>query len=188
MESIEKIKEELKQTLSEKRYLHSVGTMKMAQKLAKQYNIDENKAMLTGLAHDMAKEIPLEEAMEYIKQNKIQIDEIEKRNPSLLHSKIGAHMSAEKYGFTEDMQNAIKYHTTGNPNMDKLAKIIYVADKTEETRDFDNIEEIRKLSMENLDEAVLAILNNDIKKNIKKGKLIHTDGILARNKIISNKI
>ena len=60
MESIENIQAQLKETLSEKRYLHSIGTMKMAKILAKKYNVDENIAMLTGLAHDMGKEIPLE--------------------------------------------------------------------------------------------------------------------------------
>ena len=183
METIENIQAELKKTLSEKRYMHSVGTMKMAKILANKYNINENIAMLTGLAHDMGKEIPLEKAEEYIKENKINIDEIEKQNPSLLHAKIGACMS-KKYGFTEQMQNAIKYHTTGNPEMDDLAKIIYVADKTEENRKYDEVEEIRKLAIKNIDEALLTILDHDIQKNIKKKVLIHPDGILLRNKLL----
>ena len=183
MENIENIQAQLKETLSEKRYLHSIGTMKMAKILAKKYNVDENIAMLTALAHDMGKEIPLEKAMEYIKENKIVIDEIEKQNTALLHAKIGACMS-KKYGFTEEMQNAIKYHTTGNPEMDNLAKIIYVADKTEETRNYEQVEEIRKLAMENIDEAVIKILDHDIEKNIKKKVLIHPDGILLRNKLL----
>lgn len=183
MESIENIQTELKKNLSEKRYLHSVGTMKMAKILANKYNVNENIAMLAGLAHDMAKEIPLEQAMEYIKQNKINIDEIEKQNTALLHAKIGAHMS-KKYGFTEQMQNAIKYHTTGNPEMDELAKIIYVADKTEETRNYEEIEKIRELAMQNIDEAIIAILDHDIQKNINKKVLIHPDGVLLRNKLL----
>ena len=183
METVENIQTELKKNLSEKRYLHSVGTMKMAKILANKYNVNENIAMLAGLAHDMAKEIPLEQAMEYIKENKINIDEIEKQNTALLHAKIGAHMS-KKYGFTEQMQNAIKYHTTGNPEMDELAKIIYVADKTEETRNYEEIEKIRELAMQNIDEAIIAILDHDIQKNINKKVLIHPDGVLLRNKLL----
>ena len=48
MESIENIQAEIKEKLSEKRYLHSVGTMKMAKILAQKYNVNENIAMLTG--------------------------------------------------------------------------------------------------------------------------------------------
>ena len=39
--------------------------------------------------------------------------------------------------------------------------------------------------MQNLDKAVLLILNHDIKKNIDNGKIIHPDSILTRNKILS---
>ena len=43
MEKIDIIKEELKQILSEKRYIHSIGVMEMAMELAQIYNIDIEK-------------------------------------------------------------------------------------------------------------------------------------------------
>lgn len=184
MENIENIQKELKNILSEKRYLHSIGVMKMAENLAKQYGIDEKTASLTGLVHDIGKELSLEESMQYIKENNITIDEIEKQNPQLLHAKIGANIAKNKYGFTEEMQKAIMYHTTGNPKMDKLAKVIYVADKSEETRQYSDIEYIRKLAFQDLDEALLYILNFDIKKNIEQGRMIHPDSIFTRNAIL----
>ena len=48
---------DLKNILSEKRYTHSLGVMKEAKLLAKIYGIDEETARLTGLAHDIAKEM-----------------------------------------------------------------------------------------------------------------------------------
>ena len=60
MKNIEKIKEDLKQMLSEKRYIHSVGTMKKAIELAKAYGEDEEKSALTALTHDIAKEMTQE--------------------------------------------------------------------------------------------------------------------------------
>ena len=41
MELIDKIKEDLKNTLSERRYIHSLGVMEMAVELAKIYNVDD---------------------------------------------------------------------------------------------------------------------------------------------------
>jgi len=184
MEKIEIIKEELKTILSEKRYLHSIGTMKMAKLLAKKHNIDEEKAALVGLLHDIAKEIPYEETLDYMQKNQIEIDEIEKISPSLLHAKIGAHLAKNKYDFTYEMSQAVKYHTTGHPDMDKLAKIIYIADKIEETRIYDEVEKVRGLAMKDLDETMLYILNYNIQKNIDKNKLIHPNSILLRNKIL----
>ena len=58
MEKIDIIKEELKQILSEKRYIHSIGVMEMAMELAQIYNIDIETAQIAGLLHDNAKEIP----------------------------------------------------------------------------------------------------------------------------------
>lgn len=184
METIEKIQKELKKNLSEKRYLHSIGVMNMAKELAKNYQVNEQKVALVGLTHDIAKELSIKEALDYVKKNKLILDQIEKYSPALLHAKIGADMVRKKYHFNMQMQNAIKYHTTGNPNMDKLAKIIYIADKTEENRKFEGVEKLRELAFKNLDEAMVAILNFDIKKNINKGVLIHPNSVFTRNKLI----
>ena len=46
MELIDKIKQELKESLSEKRYIHSLGTMERAEELAKIYGVDVEKARL----------------------------------------------------------------------------------------------------------------------------------------------
>ena len=183
METIENIQKELKNILSEERYQHSIGVMKKAEELAKQYGIDANIAVLTGLAHDIAKEIPNEEKIAYCKEHKIEIDEVEMHNVGLLHAKIGADI-VKKYGFTKEMQNAILYHTTGHLDMDLLAKIIFVSDKIEENREYTGIEELRKLATQDIDKCTLTILDETIKKNIDKGVLVHPDGIFARNQLL----
>ena len=50
------IKEDLKKTMSEKRFQHSLLVAQEAKKLAKKYNYDEQEAYLAGLVHDVAKE------------------------------------------------------------------------------------------------------------------------------------
>lgn len=183
MKNIEEIQIELKTILSEKRYMHSVGAMKMAIKLAEKYKVDTQKAALAALLHDIGKEIPDEEKLKYAQENHIEIDEVERKIPGLLHGKIGANMVKEKYAFSQDMQNAIKYHTTGHPDMDLLAKIVFVADKIEETRDYADIETARKLAFEDINKAIIYILDFDIKKNSEKGKLVHINSILTKEKL-----
>lgn len=48
MENIEKIKEDLKQILSEKRYIHSIDAMEKAIELAKTYGEDEEKISINS--------------------------------------------------------------------------------------------------------------------------------------------
>ena len=181
---IEKILEDVKNTLSEKRYIHSIGVMKQAEYLAKKYGQDVEIAKAVGIAHDIAKELTEEEKIKYVEENKIEIDEIEKINIGLLHAKIGADICKKKYNLTEEMQNAIKYHTTGNENMDTLAKIIFVADKTEENRKYDDLQTVQKLADEDLDKCILYILDYMLVDNVKKQKTIHPDSIKIRNKIL----
>lgn len=185
---IEELKEELKKYIkNEKRYKHSLGTMKMCKTLANKYNIDEKNAEKTGLMHDIAKEIIDEEAINYVNGNNIEITEIEKINPKLLHGKIGADICRKKYNFDEEMCNAIKWHTTGRANMSLLEKIIFCADKIEENRSYEDVEYYRNLAMQDIDQAVLEIIDWTIKSNIEKGKLLLEKSIETRNYILINR-
>ena len=189
MELIEKIKKDLKDSLSEKRYIHSVGVMEMAVELAKIYDEDIETAKIAGLLHDIAKEMPEEEMFNYIEENNMEIDEIEKKNTKVLHGKIGADIAKKKYEINDQIKKAIEYHTTTSPDMDLIAKIIYVSDKIELNRkneDYD-IEYERELAKKDLDETLVYIIDSNIKSLISKGKLIHPKSIETRNSIIINK-
>lgn len=176
--------EELEKILSEKRFKHSIGVMKRAGELAAIYGIDEKEARLAGILHDIAKEMPEEEKVQYCNENNIPIDDTEKIKNSLLHAKIGADIAKKKYHAGKSIQEAILYHTTGSPEMDMLAKIIYIADKTEENRDYEGVEEIRKLSEENINKAMIEIINYTILKSVKEDKVIHPAGIFTRNTLL----
>ena len=64
----------------------------------------------------------------------------------------------------QDILNAILYHTTGHENMSLLEKIIFVADYIEPGRkQAPNLLEIRKLAFQNLDNAMLQILEDTLK-------------------------
>ena len=183
------IEEDVKKQLSEFRFTHSLGVAKKAVELAKIYGVDEEIAKKVGIAHDVAKEMTDEEMLEYVKENNIPIDEIEKVKISLLHGKIGADIAGKKYGFTKDMQDAIIWHTTGRENMSMLEKIIYVSDKTEENRKGNrfNVEKSRKMSKENIDETLIFLMDELIAYNIDKNAIIHPKTIEARNHLLLNR-
>ena len=186
MELIDKIKEDLKNTLSERRYIHSLGVMEMAVELAQIYNVDEKKAELAGLLHDNAKEMTPEELLKYVDDNNIKISEVERINTKILHGKIGADIAKKKYGVSKEIQEAIEYHTTTNPNMTTLDKIVFVADKIELNRKSAtyDIESERELAKKDLDGAVIFIINSNITSLIQKDKLINEESINTRNKLI----
>ena len=68
--------------------------------------------------------------------------------------------------------------------MTKLEKIIYIADMIEPSRDFEGVNELRKVTLENLNKGVLMGINQTINFLIKKGNLIDLNTIKARNSLI----
>lgn len=184
---IEQIQERIKQILSEKRYNHSLAVMQRSEELAKIYGEDPEKAKKVGLAHDVAKEMKIDEIMKIIKENNIELDDIEMQNPGLWHAKIGATICKNEFGFTQEMVQAVESHTLGKENMDLLSKILFVADATGLDRNWADLEYARKLSEKDLDATIIYIIDLNIRENLEKGKQIHPDSIFTRNELLSNK-
>ena len=187
MELIEKIETDLKEILSEKRYNHSISVMNMAEELARIYGVDVVDAKIAGLLHDNAKEMSEEEMLKYAEKNNIEVTEFEMLNAKILHGKIGADIARKKYGISEQIAKAIEYHTTTNPEMDILAKIIYISDKIELTRKIEafDLDAERKLAKEDLDKTLLLIIDNTTKYLIDNNKIIAVESIETRNKLLN---
>ena len=88
MKKYEEVIKEVKKALSEKRFYHSQCVEERCVEFAKIYGADVKKARLIGIAHDIAKELPDEEKIKIMKENNLQITEIEKEHPSLLAKSI----------------------------------------------------------------------------------------------------
>lgn len=183
--NIEQIKQRLKETLSEKRYNHSLEVMKRCEELAQIYGVDVEKAKLVGLAHDIAKELSEEQALKIIEENKIELDEIEKHNPGLWHAKIGAVICKNELGFTQDMVQAVENHTTGKVGMDLLSQILFVADGTGLDRDWYDLQYARDLSEKDLPAVIIYIIDLNISQKIRKGQQIHPKSVDVRNDLIA---
>ena len=150
----------LEQELNYKRFVHTLAVAGTASSLAMCYGMNIDKAELAGLLHDCAKCIDVRKMQKMCEKAGLEISPYEAGSGSLLHSKAGSVLAAEKYGCTDpDILNAIRYHTTGRPGMSLLEKIIFVADYIEPGRyTAKNLPEIRKMAFEDIDEALLKIL------------------------------
>lgn len=155
---IEEIKFKLKTLVNEKRYNHSLMVAEQAKELAKIYKIDEEKAYLVGLCHDIAKDFTYEENEKWIEKYNLNKDLLNKNYKPLIHSDIGALVVKEWYNFDDEMCNAIKCHTLGNNNMTTLEKIIFISDKIGRSHIPDDLIEVKDLAYKDLDKALLLFL------------------------------
>lgn len=162
--NLKKIRKAMENVQDSKRYEHTLGVEFTAASLAMRYGCDIKKAQIAGLLHDCAKCITDEKRISICRKNRISMTELEKKNPFLLHAKVGAHLASEKYGIKDpDILNAIRYHTTGRQGMSLLEKIVFVADYIEPCRKHaPNLQEIRKLAFIDLDQALLKILEDTL--------------------------
>ena len=160
----DKIKEHLKKVLKPGRYEHTLGVEYTADCLAMRYGCDMTKADLAGLLHDCAKWIPNKEKVAMCKERKIPFTQVEQENPELLHAKLGAEVAKETYGIEdEEILSAIRWHTTGKPDMTLLEKIIFVADYMEPNRDkAPELDKIRRLAFKDLDQCLIFILKQTL--------------------------
>lgn len=159
------IKKTLSKQLEPKRYEHTIGVAHMAAALAMRYEVDMEKAYLAGLLHDCAKCIGTEEKIALCKKYKVELTKFEMDNPFLIHAKLGSCLAEKKYGVEEpDILSAIRYHTTGKPDMNMMEKIIFAADYIEPGRKpIPGLEEIRKKIFIDLDGAIVLILEGTMR-------------------------
>ena len=159
-----KLEKKLKKYMDEERFIHTQGVMYTACALAMCHNADMNQARLAGLLHDCAKCIPNSKKLKICQRENIPVSAAEEASPDLLHAKLGVYISKEKYGVTDrEVRQAVRYHTTGRPEMTLLEKIIYIADYIEPGRDkAPNLPIVRRLAFQDLDETMYVILKDTL--------------------------
>ena len=163
MQPRDEIQADLKQTLSAKRYCHTMSVMYTAASLAMRYNENVESAMLAALLHDCARQLSFKEMLDLCKQHDLHISVHEQKTPALLHAKAGATLATVKYGVEDErILDAIRYHTTGKPAMNALEKIVFLADYIEPERQRVGLDEIRTLVFTNLNMGLLSVLKNSL--------------------------
>ena len=106
-------------------------------------------------------------------------DNSEIQNKTLLHAKTGAALARDLFGVGDAVYEAIRWHTTGKPDMTLLEKILYLADYIEPTRDFEGIGELRALAYEDLDAAMALGLKMTIEEIRRAGREVFVDTLDA---------
>lgn len=162
--NLKKIRRAMERTQDSKRFEHTLGVEYTAAALAMRFGCDIGSARTAGLLHDCAKCLTDEKRLSICRKNNIPMTAMEKKNPFLLHAKVGAYLAREKYGIKDaDILNAVQSHTTGRQNMSLLEKIIFVADYIEPGRKHAlNLDEIRRLAFMDIDRALLRILEDTL--------------------------
>ncbi len=155
--------------VSKELFEHSLRVGQTASLLARKQGVSEQKATLAGLLHDCARELDSRALLTEAKSFGLPVDSFLQQNPLLLHGSVGASLIKRDLGITNgEVLEAVACHTCGKKNMGILARIIYVADMIEPSRDFPEVEGLRRLVERNFQEGMLKAVEIAINRVLKR--------------------
>lgn len=161
----EDVKKSLSVKLKPSRYEHDISVARTAVWMALSNGCDIVKAYTAGLLHDCGKYADENEMLDAVRRRGIVLDETEERTVQLVHARLGAVLASDIYGIDdEDIINAVRYHTTGRPDMSLLEKIIYLADALEPLRSWDEglLDTLRPIAHTDIDLAMYMMLGTTL--------------------------
>lgn len=170
----------VKSAMSEKRFVHTEGCVKMAERLAERWGADVALARRAAYLHDVAKEMPYEKQLQLVDEHGIILSRVQ-RSKKIIHAFSGAIIAWRRFGESEEVCGAVRWHTTAKRGMSLLEKIIWLADLTEEGRTFEGVSDIRSLAFEDLSRALVLGFDTTLRVLISRGSEIDTNMIEARN-------
>lgn len=175
----------VEERMSPDRFMHTQRVVACASELAKRWNVDQHKARLAALLHDIAKDYLDDQLLNAARDFGIVLTEIERLSPSLLHGPVGAEIASRTFGVTDsDVLAAIRYHTTGRAGMSRLERVIFLADLIEPKRRFPGVDDLRAAAEQDLDKALLLAFDRTILYLVEAGKCLDPKAVEARNDLL----
>ncbi|WP_191017544.1 bis(5'-nucleosyl)-tetraphosphatase (symmetrical) YqeK [Treponema zioleckii] len=167
----ERIRGYAEKNLSKSRYEHSMRTAQTAAELCRLYGLPDSLGWISGIAHDICKEIPADKMIALAKRDGNVISQLELDKPALLHGRAAAIKVQDEFGISDkNIIDAIANHTLGAVGLCDLGKILFVADKIEPGRPQSTEEYRKNLYSKSLNGITLAVLDENIEYLKSKGK------------------
>ena len=145
-----RIRRALEARLCAKRLAHSEAVAALARELCGRFGAPDRSGYLAGLAHDIARELPIAEITALASRDGRPVSRDEEQMPILLHGRAGAVVLETELGINApELLDAVRDHVTGRPGMGTISGIVYAADFLEPGRGFlAETERLRLLSGE----------------------------------------
>ncbi|MCH8026227.1 MAG: bis(5'-nucleosyl)-tetraphosphatase (symmetrical) YqeK [Chloroflexi bacterium] len=166
---------------------HVLRVVAEARRLARIHGVDEERAVLAALGHDLARGKGPAELLELAKEAGIEPSFIERAEPILLHGGVSAWLMAERYGVAdEEVLAAARYHTTARAGMAAIERLLYVADKIEPQKAQSDaaLADAKRLADASLTDAMRRLLDRQVARALERGWPLHPDTVAARNELL----
>mgnify|MGYP002525283854 FL=1 len=167
---------------------HIYRVVEIARELAVCHGIDQEQAALAALAHDVARAMTDGELLRRAAGMGLPIGVVDRRVPILLHGPVGAEILQQGAGLTDiSIYKAVYWHTTANPDLDELGKVVFIADKLDPAKidSYPYLPQIRQMAFQDLDRAILRFLTRQAMDRLNRGELVHPVMVETRNALLT---
>ena len=167
-------------------HIHRVE--EIAKELALRHGVEQKRAALGMLAHDVARAMADDELLRRAGELGLAIGTVEQKVPVLLHGPVGAELLAREDGLADPaLHGAVYWHSTGHPTLDALGKIVFLADKLDpqKIRMYPYQSLLRQLAVEDLDRAMLEFLTRETISLASQDLLVHPVSVETRNHLLA---
>ncbi len=161
-----------RERLSDRRFFHTQCVAKAAKELAERFGADSEKAELAAYLHDIYKEEADDVLLKTINASDIICDNDFMQKHALWHAFAAAEYASSELGVSQDISDAIRYHTSGRGNMTQLEKTLFLADYISDDRTYEDCIKVREIAAKDVDEA------------LKQGLKFTLEELLSRNAVI----
>ena len=155
------------------RLKHVLGCREEAIRLARRWGGDVLDAETAAILHDITKKTPVEEQLRLCEEAGTPVPDYRPELEAMLHAFSGAAAAALEFGVSPEVENAIRWHTTGRADMSLLEKIIWLADYIEPNRTTPGVEDVREAAYRDLNEAMRMALENSLRYLETRGFVPH---------------
>lgn len=134
-------------SMSDFRFVHTAEVEKMAVRLGELYAPEKIDVLrVAALLHDVTKEKKPDEHIKMLEENGESVSDDDRAAYKTLHARSAVYAIKKDYPefATDEVIDAVRYHTTGRADMNICESIIFLADYIDESRKFDDCIYLRK--------------------------------------------
>ena len=196
---LDELRASLADTMSPKRYRHTVEVEKMVARLGELY-VPEKIPMLSGadLLHDITKEYSRDHQLMLCARYELPVSREDLFAPKTFHARTAAALIPERYPdfAEEELIGCVRWHTTGRRGMTLCEQLVYLADYIDLSRTFEDCVRLRnfffdahpeemgeKERLSHLRRTVILSFDMTIGALLAEGAPISADSFEARNEL-----
>ena len=153
-------------------------------RLAQMHEVDPVRVQAAAWGHDLYRHLDDTAMFAEATRLGIEPDAAERAAPILLHGPIAAARAEQEWGLADPaILEAIRFHTTARPEMNRVALILFLADKLEPAKVAADpgLAGIRTLAEQDPNAALIAFLDRRLAGYIARGGIVHPLATEARN-------